>query len=299
MEYEIIEAATVKQEFSYPFWWRVLPAKIRKKKEKAYLLEKLPIKIEEIEMFQEHGRRLILPFTEGEIAQMEQKQIEDIFFRIIQREQVKNMVVNDRLKQYIQKEKSFYPFFLLYIEEALQIILRKERMAKKDAHMIIVDNPREEYTVFLLELLDNEVNYLTIVTDRPGYFQEYQTYAYEEMGLLVQVLPVPIVPLVEEGIIIDLNEEDDFMENLWYPKNSTVLQCFFKIQTTRKILAKRKDIQCYNHIFLKQESLRIREELLQVALIGRKSFLEVEELHQLKETLKSLKITIDKLGIKV
>ena len=75
-------------------------------------------------------------------------------------------------------------------------ILKEKRISFKQLHLEIIDEDAREKRIFepagvdeVLEQLAEELNYLTIYTDRPEHFLEFSESVYEENGLMVLLLP--------------------------------------------------------------------------------------------------------------
>lgn len=90
----------------------------------------------------------------------------------------------------IQKENPYLP----YIRSILEKVLEKRGLTYGTMRLLIIDTDSEPDSMLLqdvveqaLEQLSRDLNFLTILTRRPAYFQEYVETMYEETGLLVHV----------------------------------------------------------------------------------------------------------------
>lgn len=84
--------------------------------------------------------------------------------------------------------KDFTPIF--------EQILKEKKIPKQQLHLEIIDEEAWEGSIFepagvdeVLQQLAEELNYLTVYTDRPGHFLEFSEKIYEENGLMVLFLP--------------------------------------------------------------------------------------------------------------
>lgn len=75
-------------------------------------------------------------------------------------------------------------------------ILEAKQIPPEKAELEAIDEEAEEVRVFepedaktVLEQLGEELNFLTIYTDRPAYFRDFAETMYEENGLLVMIVP--------------------------------------------------------------------------------------------------------------
>lgn len=83
------------------------------------------------------------------------------------------------------------PFYLpyIYMKETFRYLCRYARIPRKQVSMVLIDDGDSRTDYFLYEFLE-ELNYLTIVTDRREYFESLQERAFQELGLLIDlVLP--------------------------------------------------------------------------------------------------------------
>lgn len=84
--------------------------------------------------------------------------------------------------------QNFRPVFLA--------ILKETRLSMKRVELEVIDEESEDYSVFepadvrdVLEQLSEDLNFLTVYTERPAYFREFAEIMYEENGLIVTFFP--------------------------------------------------------------------------------------------------------------
>lgn len=75
-------------------------------------------------------------------------------------------------------------------------IVREKSLSLKQVEVEIIDEESADYSVFepadvrdVLEQLAEDLNFLTIYTQRPAYFKEFAETMYEENGLIVTFFP--------------------------------------------------------------------------------------------------------------
>lgn len=75
-------------------------------------------------------------------------------------------------------------------------ILKEKRLEPGRVELEIIDEESEGYGIFepagvreVLEQLSEDLNFLTIYTERPAYFSEFAETMYLENGLIVMVFP--------------------------------------------------------------------------------------------------------------
>ena len=75
-------------------------------------------------------------------------------------------------------------------------ILKEKGMAPHRVEVEIIDEEPESDSIFepvgvqeVLEQLSDDLNYLTVYTERPAYFYEFAEKMYQENGLIVMIFP--------------------------------------------------------------------------------------------------------------
>lgn len=81
------------------------------------------------------------------------------------------------------------PFYLpyIYMKEIFRYLCRYAKIPKKQVSMVLIDDADARTDYFLYEFLE-ELNYLTIVTDRTKYYEGLQERAFQELGLLIDLV---------------------------------------------------------------------------------------------------------------
>ena len=89
---------------------------------------------------------------------------------------------------------SYTNLFLTDFTPVFHAILKEKRIAIERLELVIIDEETENYSIFepadvsdVLHQLGQELNALTIYTDRPAYFEEYAKVMFEENGLVVML----------------------------------------------------------------------------------------------------------------
>lgn len=98
-------------------------------------------------------------------------------------------VMLEYLRDYYEREsKRRVPFYLpyLYMREHFTYLRRYAKIPKSQISMVLIDGNDERIDYFLSEFLD-ELNFLTIVTERKKYFESLQERAFQELGLLIDL----------------------------------------------------------------------------------------------------------------
>lgn len=123
------------------------------------------------------------------------------------------------------------PFYLpyIYMKETFHYLCRYGEIPRKQVSMVLIDGNDSRIDHFLYEFLE-ELNYLTIVTDRKEYFKGLQERAFQELGLLIDLA----LPWEEKNLRGNLvwDFSDKLQKSDCYPEESI---CFMPHKKTWKI----------------------------------------------------------------
>lgn len=116
----------------------------------------------------------------------------------------------EEVDEEIPKENPYLPFIRGIIEQ----VLEQKGLDYGQMRLLLVDSDEEEASVFeedkadlVLEKLSAELNYLTIVTNRPAYFESFVERMYEEAGLPVQVEKKENSHKYDVNTVVDLEQQ--------------------------------------------------------------------------------------------
>ena len=295
----IMETATKEKEIVLPKRLKYIPKKWRKQKIEKYIQKECPIIKEKVTYLGEYGIKIIIPHTFYELQQFDVEKVRDIFACIIEREAVKNIVAEERLHAYLPKmrmaEENLVPLF--YIGEILDWIREKYDIVAKKQH-IVLNDMGGLVTGFVLHNLGEDLNYLTIITSRPSYFDSYVEYMYEQTGLIVLVLPSEIEEKVEGNIVLDLSTKAE-QSYRYYPEKAVVMQFFYNVDRARKIIGERFDVKYYNQLCLKKGKEIIDNQLLQAILCGGFRHMDSARIEHINADLKKTDIHVESLQLKI
>lgn len=100
------------------------------------------------------------------------------------------------------------PFYLpyIYMKEAFRYLCRYAEIPKKQVSMVLIDGGDARTDYFLYEFL-GELNYLTIVTERSVYFEGLQERAFQELGLLIDLVLPWEEKHLQGNLVWDFTEE--------------------------------------------------------------------------------------------
>ena len=101
----------------------------------------------------------------------------------------KQMITQYLWNYYERESEDRIPFYLPYIyqKECFDFLRRYGKIPQKQIDMVLIDDEDYRTDYFLKNYLE-ELNYVTIVTDRKEYFEGLQERAFQELGLLIDVV---------------------------------------------------------------------------------------------------------------
>ena len=109
--------------------------------------------------------------------------------------------------------------YLPHIRQILEQVLPQRGLTYGGMRLMIVDAVSEPESFFeedpvmvALRCLSPDLNFLTILTERPVYFQDYIETMYEENGLLVSVAAKQNLKSSSANTVLDFEREGDYLQ---------------------------------------------------------------------------------------
>ena len=121
-------------------------------------------------------------------------------------------------KESFESERKVNPY-LPYIREILEEILIQRKFRYGSMRLVIIDTDTEPESLLdeddmevVLRLLSMDLNYLTIFTNRPAYFDKYVETMYEEHGLLVNLTEKRNHRKLKVNAVVDLERRGELWD---------------------------------------------------------------------------------------
>ena len=280
-----------------PFFMRAVPGRWREQARCRWLMWKFPVAREEFFLLSAWGEVIVLPFCSQDLAAFRREEITDMLHRIILREGVQNIVVEKELESYLEKgmriDGRMLP--LLMSGEIIRHVCRRHQIARRELALVVIASDYLE-TKYVLDKIGHDINGLAIVAQQPEEYEVYARYAYEEEGLLVQVLPRPLRRELYGNVVVELAGEpaDDFQ---YYRPGSVVLNFSGNFYRTRDALSKRRDLVCYNRFDIRAEGQVRDNRVLQAAIYKTSSRLGQGQLPRGEKLKELYGLEVEKTGI--
>ncbi len=111
-----------------------------------------------------------------------------------------HILIRRKRQEYIcvdlEEEEPSNPY-LFQMREIIEQVLEKRNISYEKFAPVIIDGKDSEAALMAAELLAEDLNRLTIITDHPAYFERYADNMYEERGLLVEIFPKDLPKLAD------------------------------------------------------------------------------------------------------
>lgn len=270
------------------------PWYIGKKGQWKYLFRRFPYESHQIDVLGRKGMVIELPFTKKQLEEKNSKVLSDILYRL----QIETG------SSYLAVERSLEKIFsfewicdgknlaLYMAEKIIDEIGNWEKIPKKNMHIVILAGD-DIYTGFLLKKLGAIYNYITLVAEDEGVYNEYLQMLYAEHGLVVSFLEKQsvkmgwIVPLGD--VYIDLTGKDNSFCKV-FPKDAKILDLLCE-KDIRYYQGKREDIKVYNGFSFGKEK-EIPGGLIQAALGQESSWLMKGSLDDYEKLIEALDLKV-------
>lgn len=294
--YTYLITAGQNQDIPVPAYLEWLPGKLGNYFREKYLYKKLPVRKERMEVLQVEGQKLTLPYTYESLKKFPKEDITNILNRIIMREGVQNIVVEKKLEPYLDDSLLIDGRLLPYlmIREGTEWICNRHHIDRRGFQPVVVDSGDSD-TEYVLAQIGQDLNFLTILTSRPEFFEDYVEQLYAQTGLMASVLTKPLYGQIQGNVVLDLNKAAD-RDYRYYPQNAIVLELTGMEKKRRDIMAKRRDITFYNRFDIADRDKIIDNRLLQAALCGECTWISKCELESMRPEAEEFHLKIRRLS---
>ena len=146
-----------------------------------------------------------------------------------------------RKKESFKEPEDRVPFYLpyIYMKECFNYLRRYGKIPKRQINMVLIDDGDYKTDYFLGEFLE-ECNYLTIITNRVEYFESLQERAFQELGLLIDLLLPWEEKNLQGNLVWDFTEK--IQKSDCYPEGSICFTPHKKGWKIKDLLESVKDI---------------------------------------------------------
>ena len=248
--------------FNNPFcqWMK---AKTIKKK----ILKKFPHIIEDIQFLGTDGYAIKIPVITSINFYDDEEYIKKVIKRfngIILKYNISVLILSGPLQEYQEEFTTLVSngkeLGILFVDRVLGKVKRHMTKKEKDLKYMIVDGNNTK-TEFILDLICDGINSLTLATENPSRYEERLQSIYNETGLVVQMRNKALNQEFEEDIYINCNYQQD---KLFYcfKKDAIVLDFVSKEEKLANIYRNRSDLRVVSDILLDNSKHDITSDLI-------------------------------------
>ncbi len=120
----------------------------------------------------------------------------------------------------LRKKEAFSPLtyrnpLIIYMHVILERVLACKNLACRNMELVVIDADQirdedDNDIQLILDALEQRLNYLLLITDRPDSYQRFMDEMYEENGLIVQQLPKSARRQARGNLVLDFERSGGF-----------------------------------------------------------------------------------------
>lgn len=268
------------------FAYQLLPAGVRIKMEEKRRWKKFICSKNDIQLCGRQGQKISLPYTEKQWKLLDKKKAMEKLAGFMEKENIICAAVEGDLADYLPAGKvvAGKQIQKIFLKQWMDYLIHKHQILKKEMRLLIVDGGGEDTGSVLKNIFD-DVNYMTICTERKGCFEQLSENAYNQTGLMIEILSREAARAIKADIVIDFERNEKKVYRL-YPDHSIVIDMEAGNQKTEYIRVKRSDISYYNKLFLKQNNEVFSDDVVQAAVIESQDSIKNQEFEYYIEELR-------------
>lgn len=199
-----LQARTEKYE---DFPWYLLHGPRKEERRQRYLRRKLPMEARGCQVLGREGLKVELPFTFEQLKVCDEEYLEDMALRIM--EQYRCPMITGQVNllplfpEEVVRNGKYMPIY--FVPEIVEACMKIKQIRKKEARLVVFD-AETGCSAFLLGLLGEQYNYLTLVTDNlKKECEEEIERLFDEYGLTVSVWEDAGIEEIPGDIFLDVS----------------------------------------------------------------------------------------------
>lgn len=206
------------------------------------LIKRLPMKLGKLTFLGDSIPCAMLPFTKEEKLSLPSQYLDQYIKEIMKHLNISRAYCMEELQEKdnerAERQRTLIKF--LYLKQLVKISRDKLHIKEKDVKLVIIDSG-DKRIEHVLELFVNNLNYLTIITNREEYFTGFRDMIYDTTGLVVEFEELPLKNHIEGNIIIDLDSESYKSYN-FFPYGACVIDVNSSAKKRQYLQERRKDL---------------------------------------------------------
>ena len=207
---------------------------------RAYLLRYLPVNLRRSCYLGEEVQDIILPFTREEVECFGEAYMEKFLLRLKESFDLGMAFFTKHIYEYSAQEEEECKSLLKYImlDDVIEMLLEDNGIEAKDMRLVILDS-NDRRIEYVLEMLVPRLNYLTVVTERAEYFEEFVEAVFEDFGLVVETVSGVMREPLDGNVVIDMNPNVS-RNYSFYREGTVILDLESSLEKRQYLYARRK-----------------------------------------------------------
>lgn len=233
-----------------------------------YILKKMPYNIEDISFMDVPGLEVTLNFLEREmkgskIERVIAYMLDDLYQREVCVAYTDTALQLHHTSIVFFEGKNLMSFFIWpVIKKALKYTNKELR----NVEIFIIDNDDDNNTYNIIEAIYEEINFLTLFTNRAEYFRNYQEEIYSTTGLNLQIVDKNKALLKDADVIINLSDLLEERYDYFFKKGALYIDLAHNENKTLELLRKRTDINVLDNVIFSINNKRMDNSKIEAAL---------------------------------
>lgn len=248
--------------------YHLFPAHIRIKLEEKYRWKKFICERISIQLCGQPGQKVSLPYTEKQWRLIDKNKAMEKLYSLLEKENISFVAAQRNLREYLPAHKVVTGQQLreALLKQWIDFLIRKHDILRKEMRLLIIDGGSKD-VCSILKNIYQDVNYMTICTERKEHFEPLLEDAFNQTGLMIEMLSKESTDGMQADIVIDFEKNEKNVYRL-YPKRSIVIDMEAGMKKTEYIKVKRSDIWYHDRLFLRHGNEIFGDDLVQAALSG-------------------------------
>lgn len=119
-----------------------------------------------------------------------------------------NFLAEKNIRKNVFSPMTYQNPYIIYMHEIIERVISLKKLSFQKLELVVIDaeeyrDPDDDDIQTVLYGLDQRLNYLLLITDRPDRYESYMNEMYEETGLIVQQLPKSARRQARGNLILD------------------------------------------------------------------------------------------------
>lgn len=226
------------------------------------LIKRLPMKLGKLCFLGDSLPCAMLPFTKEDKESLPDQYLDQYIEEVMKHLNINRAYcieeLQERNNERAERERSLIKF--LYLRELVEIGRDKLHIKEKDMKLVIIDS-HDKRIEHVIEQFANNLNYLTIITNREEYFNDFRDMIYDTTGLVVEFEELPLKNHIEGNIIIDLDSES-YKNYNFFPYGCCVVDVNSSAKKRQYLQERRKDLTIIYDVDLLYKGNIIKKDMM-------------------------------------